>query len=671
MTAEKGDSLDDQSLQLVEKAQAALQKGELPEAARLAEDALREKDDNLEALYILAVCLRYGRQSRKALPVLQRILELEPSHARAWQEAGHNYLALNESGYAQWALEQAVQHNNALPAAWKALQGIYNLQGNTAQASRAGGHLQRLESLPRELLSVSSFIQDGKLLKAEQLCRAYLKDNPRDIEAMRLLAELGVKLNVLDDAEFLLESALEFSPDFRQARYDYANVLHKRQKYSQAYAQAAELRREMPGNPAFETLYANQCLALGRFDEALAIYDKLLHDHPDNAGVHMSRGHALKTMGQQDEAVEAYRAAAKLHPGFGDAYWSLANLKTYEFPDSELEQMAALEASSRIGLNDRFHLCFALGKAWEDRQQFEQSFTYYERGNHLKKSELGYSPDRLEAELEAQKNLCTGDFFSAREGWGCPSPDPIFILGLPRAGSTLLEQVLASHSQVDGTMELPNILALVHRLNGRRRMSEKPRYPDILEDLSAEQLREYGEAYIEDTRIHRSNAPFFIDKMPNNFRHLALIKLILPNAKIIDARRHPMACCFSGFKQLFAEGQEFSYGLDEIGRYYRAYVDLMDHWDEVLPGKVLRVQYEEVVADFGPQVRRILDFCNLPFERECIEFYRNERAVRTASSEQVRQPLYQSSVEHWRNFEPWLDPLKEALGSVLDRYPLS
>lgn len=656
---------------LVEGAQAAMQKGELPQAAKFAEQVLQSEGDNIEALYILAVCLRYGRQQQQALPLLQRILQLEPNHARAWQEAGHNYLVINETGHAQWAFERAVQHNNALLAAWKALQGIYKLQGNEALAGRAGGNLQRLESMPRELLSVSSFIQESKLLKAEQLCRAYLKENPRDVEAMRLLAELGVKLNVLDDAEFLLESALEFQPNFRQARYDYANVLHKRQKYEQAHEQARQLRDEMPGNPAFETLYANQCLALGQFDEALDIYERLSREHPDNAAVHMSKGHALKTLGRPNEAILAYRSAATLSPGFGDAYWSLANLKTYKFPDQELQRMAELETSTQTGLDDRFHLCFALGKAWEDRQDYEQSFAYYERGNLLKQEQLRYDPDRLEAELEAQKRVFTQDFLREREGNGCAAKDPIFVLGLPRAGSTLLEQVLASHSLVDGTMELPNVLALVHRLNGRRRLSEDPRYPDIVGELSNDQLREFGEAYIEDTRIHRESAPFFIDKMPNNFRHIGLIHLMLPNAKIIDARRHPMACCFSGFKQLFAEGQEFSYGLEEIGRYYRAYVDLMDHWDQVLPGQILRVQYEDVVNNLDKQVRRILEFCDLPFEPGCIEFHRTERAVRTASSEQVRQPLYQTGVEQWRNFEPWLDPLKNALGPVLDRYPLN
>jgi hypothetical protein len=271
--------------------------------------------------------------------------------------------------------------------------------------------------------------------------------------------------------------------------------------------------------------------------------------------------------------------------------------------------------------------------------------------------------------LALQREYCTAELFERHQDSGYAAGDPIFVVGLPRAGSTLLEQILASHSQVDGTLELPNIPAMAFRLAGRRRIDEEPLYPAVLQDLSADKLRQMGKEFIDETQVHRKGAPFFIDKMPNNFRHIGLIRLILPNAKIIDARRHPLACCFSGFKQLFASGQEFTYGLREIGLYYRDYVELMDHWDDVLPGRILRVQYEDVVADLETQVRRILEYCELPFEQACIEFHQTERAVRTPSSEQVRQPIYTSGLEQWRNFEPWLGPLKEALGPVLERYP--
>ena len=325
--------------------------------------------------------------------------------------------------------------------------------------------------------------------------------------------------------------------------------------------------------------------------------------------------------------------------------------------------MQAQEGRSELTHSDRVYLCFALGKAFEDRQDWETSFAYYDRGNRLKKSRSRYDARQMTADLLAQRSTCTADVFTRRPGGGYAAPDPIFIVGLPRAGSTLLEQILSSHTMVDGTLELPNILALSQRLRRLGKKTDAGAYPEILRSLTATELERFGKQYIDDTRIHRQAAPFFVDKMPNNFRHIGLISLILPNAKIIDARRQPMACCFSGFKQLFAEGQEFSYSLADIGSYYRDYVQLMHHWDEVLPGKVLRVRYEDVVADIDTQVRRMLDFCGLPFESSCVNFHQTARSVRTPSSEQVRQPIYTKGLEQWRNFEPWLEPLKLALRS--------
>jgi len=566
------------------------------------------------------------------------------------------------------AFSRAVALNPALLASWRKLREIDLGSGRRTAAEAVEKQIERLERTPRELISATSMLHEGRLYHAERVCRAFLQKHPRHVEGMRLLAELGVRLQVLDDAEFLLESALEFEPDNLGARLDYVNVLHKRQKYGQALEQAAELRRRSPGQPAFELAYANESLAVGDYETALAVYDEQIEAHPEQAGTHLVRGHALKTVGRFGDAVEAYRAAIRIRPDFGDAWWSLANLKTYAFEDRELDEMKREERRPGIALADRYHLCFALGKGYEDRADFKQSFDYYRSGNALKHEETRYSADQTEQDFAAQRAVCTRAMFEERSGSGCPAPDPIFIVGLPRAGSTLLEQILASHSQVDGTMELPNILALVHRLSGRLRIGEKSRYPGILGELDADRLRRFGEKYIEDTRIYRQDAPFFIDKMPNNFRHVGLIHLILPNAKIIDARRHPTAGCFSGFKQLFAQGQEFTYGLEEVGRYYRGYVELMRHWDEVLPGRVLRVQYEDVVDDLETQVRRILEYCGLDFEEACISFHETERPVRTPSSEQVRQPIYTSGKEQWRNFEPYLGPLKEALGPVLDTY---
>ena len=375
-----------------------------------------------------------------------------------------------------------------------------------------------------------------------------------------------------------------------------------------------------------------------------------------------SKGHALKTTGASAEAIASYRAAIAARPDHGDAWYALANLKTYRFSDDELAQMQAQAARGDLAFMDRVHLAFALGKAHEDRGDYAASFAAYDEGNRLKRAQTRYSADAMSAELARQKEACTAELFAQHEGAGHDAPDPIFILGLPRAGSTLLEQILASHSQVDGTLELPDILALAHRLRGRR-VGENL-YPQVLHDLTADQLAKFGQDFIANTRIHRAGAPFFIDKMPNNFRHIGLIHLILPNAKIIDARRDPMDCCFSGFKQLFAEGQEFTYGLTEVGRYYADYVDLMDHWDAVLPGKVLRVQHEDVLDDLESQTRRMLDFLGLPFEAGCLDFHKTTRAVRTASSEQVRQPINRKGQGAWKPFEPWLDELKAALAEL-------
>ncbi|MDT8320589.1 MAG: sulfotransferase [Xanthomonadales bacterium] len=547
---------------------------------------------------------------------------------------------------------------------------LYKRSGRQRESDLAQAEYARLSRLPAELVSVTSLIHEGKLFRAEKLCRGFLQKNPHHIEAMRLLALLGMKLFVYDDAEFLLESCVEFEPDYWLARYDYVNVLHKRQKFKKALEQARILLDSYPGNQAFQLAFANENVAVGNFDTALQIYDQVIEKHPTFAQPYLSRGHALKTVGRLDDAIESYRSAYRTKPDFGDAYWSLANLKTYRFTDTEIEQMLGQFKNPAISNIDRFHLCFALGTAFEARADYAQSFQWYAAGNRLKKQDTRYDADALDAAMQRQADVCDAELFASKAGMGGSYDDPIFIVGLPRAGSTLLEQILASHSLVDGTMELPNIIALAHRLNGRRFVSEEARYPRILADLNVRQLRNFADRFIEDTRVHRKGAPYFIDKMPNNFMHIGLIHLILPNARIIDARRHPMSCCFSGFKQLFADGQEFTYGLEEIARYYKAYVRLMAHWDRVLPGKVLRVHYEQVVADLEGQVRRMLDFLGLPFEENCLNYYQTDRSIRTPSSEQVRQPIYRSGVEHWRKFEPYLEVLKRDLADEIRAYPV-
>lgn len=645
------------------EARKELKSGDFEGALAAARALLAAGTEVTEAGYIEAVSLRYLGRLADALAACDRLIDAAPRYARAFQERGHTLKAQGDVPGAIAAYAEASRLNPALLASWSALVELSARDSDGAALARQ--QVERLRKMAPVLVSAESMMHEGKLHRAEQLCRKHLKQHPRDVDGMRLLAQLGLKLGILDDAEFLLESALEFRPEDEGVRLDYISVLHRRQKYEQAFREAEKLYHAAPDDPGKQSVYANEALAIGRFDEAIRIYDDLSDRFPQLAVNHLVRGHALKTVGRQDEAISAYRAAYHAREDFGDAYWSLANLKTYRFEDEELDRMRIVEASADISDEDRYHLCFALGKALEDRGSYDEAFAYYNRGNALKKAELRYDPDRMDAEFEAQKRQFSEDFVDRLGPGGASSAAPIFIVGLPRAGSTLLEQILASHSEVEGTLELPNILALVHRLNGRRRLGDDPRYPGVLGELTAEQRTAFGEKFLRDTAVYRGSAPRFTDKMPNNFRHLGLIHMILPNARIIDARRDPMACCFSGFKQLFAEGQEFSYSLEDIGRYYRGYVDLMAHWDRVFPGKVLKVNYEDVVSDLETQVRRLLDFCELPFEDSCLRYYETDRSVRTASSEQVRQPIFRSGVDQWRRFEGHLGPLKRALGDLI------
>jgi tetratricopeptide (TPR) repeat protein len=502
--------------------------------------------------------------------------------------------------------------------------------------------------------------------------RAFLLEHGNHIEAMRLLARIASALEVYDDAELLLTAVLERAPDYVAARHDYACVLLERHKHQEARAQLERLLADDPNNRVYRTLYASTTVGLGHHEEAIRLYRDLLAGGPAGAReaseLHLSIAHSFKTLGRRQEAIDAYRAAAAARPDFGDAYWSLANLKTYRFTDAELARLEAAESAPQTATVDRYNLCFALGKAYEDRRAYETSWSHYTRGNALKRAESRYRPELIELNTANQKKVCTREFFVKRVGYGAASDAPIFILGLPRSGSTLIEQILASHSKVEGTQELADIPRIVLDLQGRDPDLDNPRYPAVLAELPAAEFVRLADKYLGDTLVYRTGKPRFIDKMPNNFRHIGLIHLMLPNAKIIDARREPMACCFGNLKQLFARGQEFTYSIEDIARYYRTYLELMAHWDAVLPGRVLRVLHEDVVDDLEGNVRRLLDFCGLDFEPACVEFYKTERSVRTASSEQVRQPIFREGLDQWKHYERWLGPLKEALGDALVGY---
>lgn len=652
----------------LETAKSLIQQGSFASASKSLNLLLKKDSKNTEALYMLAVCLRHQDRLIKAEETLERLLALSPEYGRGYQEKGHLHRDKGELSKALTAYQYACQLNPALIASWEFQAKTLEADGRHQEARAARQQKNHFQSLPKHLLAVVNYMHEGKILKAEKICRHFMQSNPRHVEGMRLLAEIGKRFGVMTDAEFLLQSAVKFSPDNIQARLDYIDVLRKQQKFEAAHENVSHLYDSQPDNPLFQSHYALDRMQAGEYETAFKLFDKVLEKSPNDPATLTSKGHALKTFGRQDEAIASYQAAYRSKPDHGDAYYALANLKTYAFSEAEIASMRKVESQSGLSHQNRIFLCFALAKALEDKEDYESAFEFYKRGNALKTLQTRYKSEIMTKELEAQKTACAKNLFIGHEKQGHQAPDPIFIVGLPRAGSTLLEQILASHSQVDGTQELPNILSLAHRLRGRRTSTEASLYPDNLHDLSAEQLKDFGQAYIEDTRYHREGAAFFIDKMPNNFRHIGLISLILPNAKIIDARRHPMACCFSGFKQLFAEGQEFTYGLKEVGTYYRDYVDLMRHWDEVLPGKILRIHYEDVVSDTENQVRKMLDFCDLPYEEACLAFYETDRSVRTASSEQVRQPIYTSGLEQWRHFESWLRPLENALGPALREY---
>ena len=653
----------------VRRIQALLRAGRLDEALAAAESLRAEVPGNRDVLYLIAVSLRYLKRIPEALEMLAELERRHPAYSRLFQERGHCHVALRRAEPAIQAFMRAVTLNWSLSASWSALEVLFRMAGRPADAQNAADQVAKLANLPREIRSALSMFADGEISAAEQVVRQYLLTHGDHIEGMRLLAQIGMKLDVTDDAELLLENVLLLAPDYHAARYEYAQALLTRHKHVRARQEMEKLLEIDPNNRAYRTTHATVCTGFGDYTQALPVYREILAETPGDPELHLSIAHALKTLGRTQEAIESYRAAAAARPRYGEAYWSLANLKVYRFTDAEIAAMRAGEAAAEVQPVDRYHLCFALGKALEDRGEYAESFAFYERGNALKKAECRYRPEPLERNARLQASVCTREFFTARQGVGAPgrSPgtSPIFIVGLPRSGSTLIEQILSSHSRVEGTMELADIPRLAQELKGRETVdAAAPRYPGVLAELTPEDFARLGERYLAETRVYRTGKDFFIDKMPNNFRHLGLVHLMLPNAKIIDARRDPIACCFSNYKQLFASGQQFTYSIDDIARYYRMYVELMAHWTHALPGRILRVRHEEVVDDLEANVRRILEFCELEFEPGCVEFYKTARSVHSASSEQVRRPIYRAGVDQWRHYEPWLGPLRDALGEL-------
>jgi tetratricopeptide (TPR) repeat protein len=655
----------------VARIRALLNERRFAAGAAAANALLGQVPENRDVLYLLALGQRQLTRTAEALATLGQLERFHPGYSRLYQERGHCYVAMKDAPQAIQAFLQAVTINPALPASWRMLEGLYRMCGDADNAGRAAAHVAKLKTLPREVLTATGLFSDGDLAAAEKTIRAFLLAHGDHIEAMRLLARIGAAMEVFDDAQLLLEAVLERVPDYVAARYDYASVLLGRHKYQETLAELEKLLAIDPANRQYRTLYATATVGRGEHARAIALYEELLRDAPPgapSAELHLSIAHSLKTLGRRTEAIDEYRAAARERSDFGDAYWSLANLKTYRFGGAELECMRRAEAAMTTALADRVHLCFALGKAYEDLGEYAESWSCYERGNALKRAASRYRPELIERNTAHQKKVCTREFFERHRGYGVASTAPIFVVGLPRSGSTLIEQILASHSAVEGTQELADIPRFVLELQGRDPDFESPRYPSALAQLPREEYQRFAEKYLRDTRVYRTGKPRFIDKMPNNFRHLGFVHALFPNAKIIDARREPMACCFGNLKQLFARGQEFAYSIGDIARYYRTYLELMEHWDAALPGVVLRVLHEDLVDDLEGNVRRILEFCELPFEPACLEFHRTERSIVTASSEQVRRPIFREGLDQWRHYEAWLEPLRDALGDALARY---
>ncbi|WP_137754354.1 tetratricopeptide repeat-containing sulfotransferase family protein [Sphingopyxis sp. L1A2A] len=580
-----------------------------------------------------------GTEPAAALAQAKEIIAAVPTSAAAHRIAAHALRALNREEEAQAASLAAVGatiHDEAMVDAALALA-------------------------------------ENRLPDAEAALRQRLREDATDVAAIRMLAEVAGRIGRYGDAEKLLTRALELAPGFGAARANLATVFYKQNRYAEAAETLDAVLGDDPDNAAHANLKAAALGRIGGYDEAIALYEQLTQRFPDHAKLWMSYGHMLKTVGRQDDSIAAYRHALAVDPGLGELWWSLANLKTIRFDAADCAAMetalAAIDPGDAARGDDRLHLHFALGKAYDDVGDAEPAFRHYAAGNAIRAGQLGYDAADTSAIVDAAVAICTAEFFAARADMGDPAPDPIFILGMPRAGSTLIEQILASHSAIEGTMELPDIPALALGL-GRETQGEGRHWIAALAEAPPERLAEMGAAFLRRTAVQRKTGkPFYIDKLPNNWRYVPLIRLILPGARIIDARRHPLDCCWSNFRQHYAKGQAFSYDLAAMGAYYRDYVRLMAHIDAVQPGRVHRVIHEALLDDPEAEVRAMLAHLGLPFEDACMAFHANARAVRTASSEQVRRPINRDGVDQWRPFDAWLGPLKSALGPVLDSYP--
>jgi tetratricopeptide (TPR) repeat protein len=633
-------------------------------AQREAEAILAVRPGDPRALLVLASARRRQGDPAAALAILNPLAKAHPGAAHTRYELGCALDAQGRSKEAKAALREAVALKPDLAEAWRALGRLLFADGDNPAAEAAFAAHDRAIVRNPALKPAAEALYGGRPQEAEQRLRQHLMARPNDAAAMRLLAEACVRLRRHHDAETLLGHALRLEPAHDGARFSYANALFQQQKASEAIAALAPLLAKHPAEPAYLNLLAGCLTLLGELSRVVAIYEDLLAAYPRQPKIWLNYGHTLRTVGRRAEAVAAYRRAIALTPGFGEAYWSLADLKVEPL---SLQDEAAIDRQlgrPDLGDEDRLSLHYALGKALDDRGDHAGAFAHYARGAQIRRRTSGHDPEPLSAVLARDRALFSPAFLATRQGWGSPADDPIFIVGLPRSGSTLIEQILASHSEVEGTMELSDLGIIANDLGWMT-----TDYPAAIARMDSAAAARLGERYLQRTRVHRTlGRPRFVDKMPSNFQHIGLIQLILPHARIIDARRHPLGACFSAFKQHWAQGQDFSYDLGDLGRYYRDYLDVMDHYDRALPARVHRVIYEDMVEDTEAQIRSLLAYCGLPFEEACLRFYDTDRAVRTVSSEQVRRPIFREGLEQWRRYEAFLGPLKAALGDGLSRW---
>jgi len=649
--------------QSFKQANAQLRAGDAVGAVATCRSGLAGAPTDVDLLTLLGVALLKAKQPRDALAHLEQATALAPRFVPALENLGKAMLTLGRFEDAAEQLQRAARiAPNSDSIRLKLAHALAGL-GRGTEADEVFEVAFGLAPERGKLAKAGEHLREGRPGECEAVCRDLLKRNPEDVNAMRLLAKVEIAAGRWRRAENVLYRALQLAPAFDDARLDLARALKEQDRVEEAVDCTGEVVERNPRHAPAWYLHASMLAIIGRYEEALAAYERAIALRPNNPPAYIGMGHLLKTLGRQADGIAAYRTAIEQQPDFAEVYWSLANLKTFRFTDEEVRVMESYVAGEQLDDDARIHFLFTLGKAYEDQREFEKSFEYYQQACAQQRMRIVYDPVETQLLHERIRSTFSADFIASRAGQGCDDPAPIFIVGLPRSGSTLIEQILASHSQVEGTAELPDVGRVISSLG---RQGNARAYPEAVVEMEAEDWWAAGESYLLRTERHRHGLPRFTDKMPNNFANIGMIKLMLPNARIIDARRHPLDSCFGSFKQHFALGQAFSYDLEELGEFYLEYRAMMRHWNRVLPGQVLELRYEDMVADQLTQTRRLLDFCGLPWEDSCLRFHETERAVRTASSEQVRQPIYDSSINHWRHFRRQLQPLVDVLGGELD-----